>query len=357
MTQEMTQRNGKIDNIKAICIIAVILLHTLPIEVLEATFSRFHIWNAVTVFIILMAFTTYISCSKKELSIKKLYSLEYIKRRFLRVISPIVIIIVVELIYAKCLKQEIYIGPKNLIGYLPITGPGNYYISILIQYIILVPLLYYFYKKNRAISILGSFILNFVGEVLINYIVQDNYIYSACIVRYLFLIYLGFYLYDTIIQNNFETSSRKIKFFLIVGFILSLLYLIIEKYWKIPIFNQRWSKQLFLGNFYPIGLVYLMMRYLPEKTGKLDKIGKASYHIFLIQILYFIYNPIEKNLKLDTMSGTTRNILLAVLNIGICILIGLLFYMIEEKWRKIIDEHISSYSSKRWFKRDTKKEC
>lgn len=109
MIQEMTHRNRKIDNIKAICIIAVILLHTLPIEVLEATFCRFHIWNVVPIFIILMAFTTYISCSKKELSIKKLYSLEYIKKRFLRVISPIAIIIVVELIYAKCLKQEIYI--------------------------------------------------------------------------------------------------------------------------------------------------------------------------------------------------------------------------------------------------------
>lgn len=253
--------------------------------------------------------------------------------------------------------RNIYIGPENLIGYLPITGPGNYYISILIQYTILAPLLYYFYKKNRVISIIGSFIVNFVGEVLINYIVQDNFIYSACLVRYLFLIYLGFYLYDTIIQNNFEISSRKVKFFLIVGFILSLLYLIMDKYWKIPIFNQRWSKQLFLGNFYQIGLVYLMMRYLPEKVGKLDRIGKASYHIFLVQILYFICNPIEKNLSQDVMSGTTRNILLAVLNIGICILIGLLFEKIEEKWRKMINEHISSYSSKRWFKRNTKKKC
>lgn len=193
-----TKRNNRIDYIKAICIMSVIVLHTLPVEILEKTLSRFHIWNAVPMFIILMAFTTYISSSKKELKLKSLYNMEYVKKKVFRILIPIFAIVIFEIILARIFQQEMYIGLKSFMGYLPITGPGNYYISILIQYTILAPLFYFLYKKNRVASTTCAFVINFIGEVLLNYCVQDNFIYSSCIIRYLFLVYLGFNLYDII---------------------------------------------------------------------------------------------------------------------------------------------------------------
>lgn len=346
------KNNVKIDYIKAISIISVIMLHTIPKNILEISLARFHIWNAVPVFIILMSFTTYISFTNKN-NLNELYNIKYFKRRFERIILPVLVIFIFEIIIGLLLKKDIYIGIKSLILYLPITGPGNYYITLLLQYIILAPLLFYCYKKRPFKSIIYALIINVIGEIIINIIFKDNYLYSANIVRYVFLILLGFLLYDLLINKQYK-EIKNAKKVMIVGFVISFIYLIIDIFWQIPIFNKVWSKQLFLANFYPIGIVFLIMKYMKVYEIKsIAYIGKASYHIFLVQMIYFIYNPIGKILNLYQLNNVTKGIVLLIINLITCILLGILFYKIEEKWRKINNEYFSSNTSKRWFKRNT----
>lgn len=353
----------QIDYLKAISIISVIILHTLPVNILNITLCQFHIWNAVPIFIILSSFTTYISCDKKKLNLKELYNLEYIIKKIKRIIYPIIYVFIITLLIGIIFNKEIYIGFRNLIAYMPVTGPGNYYITLLLQYIIISPLCYYLYKKMPKMSLIISLIINVISEVLLYY-VQDNYLYSSCLLRYTFLIFLGFYLFEIIIYKN-KRLDKKSKSFLIIGLIVSISYMIIINFYSIPFFNERWKRQLFLADFYPLMIVYLGFKFLPNKLDKIINIGKWSYHIFLVQMVYFIINPIEiifnKYLEINKI---IQYPILIIFNCIICIFVGYLFYLCTNQIERYFknkfnrkkeekNEYISSNTSKRWIKRNT----
>ena len=109
----------QIDFLKAIAIILVIILHTIPHDWLVNSFAQFHIWNAVPIFIILMAFTTYISCTK----VSKQYTKEYFIKKLKRLGIPLIIVFFITIIINIILKDKNYFGCMNLIGYMPRTGP------------------------------------------------------------------------------------------------------------------------------------------------------------------------------------------------------------------------------------------
>lgn len=329
----------QIDYMKFFSIISVIILHTLPYEILCITLSPFHIWNAVPIFIILSSFTTYISCSKKNLDLKELYNINYFKKKVMRIIHPLLYIYIFTILIGVIFHKKLYFGIKSLALYMPYTGPGNYYIPILFQYVLISPFLFYMYKKNPKKSIIISLLLNIISELLL-YFVKDNYLYSSCILRYLFLIFLGFYLFDIIF--NKKNIKRNEKIVVIICIILSILYIISTYFYTIPFFNENWKRQLFLADFYPIFLVYLAFKYLIKFEKILDKtiiIGKMSYHIFLIQMIYFSINPIRFILNKFSFNSIVEYLILLPCNILICLLLGYLFYLCTNKIEELINKH------------------
>lgn len=315
----------KIDYLKALATISVIILHSVPTKALYPTFSQLHIWNAVPVFIILMSFTTYISLSKKDSCLKNLYSFEYLKKRFKRILIPLIPVFILTLIIAKILNKDIYLGWQTFIGHMPLVGKGNYYITLLIEYIILSPLLYWTYKKFRIKSIVYSLFINFGFELICKFIEPDHYLYSSFIFRYLFLIYLGFYLFE-IIKSNFKLNT-----YIFIGFAFSFIYLILCSIvnLKLPLFLDSWKTQLFISNFYPIILVYLLFKFLPHNLDIVIPIGKASYHIFLTQMVYFSVDPVKNILELANMPAAVVLLISLIINIIICLTIGIFFFKIN----------------------------
>lgn len=344
----------QIDLLKCIAIISVIIVHsinfrdtsTVPIWI--NLIVAFSLAQAIPIFFVLMGRNAGASFERKSLfKLSELYSKTYFKARFYRLIIPVLITFIVSLFLGLYLNK-IYLGILNLIGYFPLTGYGNYFISILLQFIFIFPLLYFFYQKNPKITILLTILISFIFEVVSTVIptLQGNsYLYQACILRYILALVLGLWLVD----NYDKRLSLLRNKYIILGLLISVGYILISSVYsfKIAFFTPYWQPENFLAFFYPLVFCAVGMRYLPgQETNLLVKtaafIGKASYHIFLVQILYtgaelalganlfiLLLNVLNLPLNPSTLTILAFTILTNVL-------IGILFFVGESKFTKIL---------------------
>lgn len=115
---------------------------------------------------------------------------------------------------------------------------------------------------------------------------------DVLVFRYLLLIGMGIYLYKV---KDKEISNRNLLEMMIIG----LVYLLFPLYWNYEyrIFTY-WPKTSMMVSFWVFPLIYMAMKIAKNIHGKgifkdmLILIGRASYHIMCVQILFF---NIQKN--------------------------------------------------------------
>lgn len=133
-----------IDFIKGLAAISVILLHTLPESVLYDSFAVYHIWQAVPIFLFITFYLGFRNIENKTNVFEGYYTLNRIKRFFIKLWLPLIIIATFEAIFF------IVIGDRcRAIGSLLCysNGPGSYYIWCYMQIWILIPVIYFVLKK------------------------------------------------------------------------------------------------------------------------------------------------------------------------------------------------------------------
>lgn len=329
----------QIDILKALAIIAVIVLHSIPPNMVKHPLSIFVIYQAVPIFFVLMAANALMSFKRHNYTTLSTIYPKYLKSRFERIAYPLIIVWILSLITAILLNKEIYIGTMTLIGHMPLSGSGNYFISILIQFVILFPILYKFYKYNPKYLLITGFILNFAFEILATQapvLSNNSYWYRACILRYLFLITLGMWLADNFEPKHLKALIKRKN--LLFGLIISIAYIVGVSIFslKFPYFQSTWQPQTVLSFFYPLILCALGIKYLPSISNPFWNcfrvVGKASYHIFLVQMLFFVSGL--QLIIFDLNLQNTFNIkILVVSTVNVLILIGLglLFYYMDSK--------------------------
>jgi peptidoglycan/LPS O-acetylase OafA/YrhL len=337
----------QLDLLKGGAIISVILLHTLPRSMLVTIFAHFHIWQAVPIFFILLGITLAISFSRREADkIRQVYSKSYLLSRVDRVVIPFIVIFLASLTFG-LFKGDFYIGWLYILGRLPVIGNGNYFASILLQYIFISPLIFFFYRKSPRASIATLFLLELLFQLLTPYISvfqQTKYLYSACIFRYLSAIAIGLHISDDLlVKGRIHLLDRK-NLFILVGFPISIVYLLMARTTAqpFPLFWNQSNFQNLISFFYPTVLVALIMNWRFQHFNnwffKATMIfGKASYHIFLVQILYFGFGL--NFIKFVTIDNyLIWGPLAIILNLLINIILGLLFYLaqgrIEERLKR-----------------------
>jgi len=318
----------QIDLMKGLCIIAVILLHTFPSNILISTFSQFHIWQAVPIFFILMGITTNISFNNKT----SLYSKKYFINKFKRIMVPYIAIFLISLIWG-IIHKDYYIGWLWLIGFLPVTGPGNYFVSIMLQHIIIIPMIYHLFLKFPKSIIIILFSLDIFFQLIAPYITileTYPYLYSACILRYFSAIALGLYISKSSIKL-IDIEYKSVNW-LSIGFIISALYLFMARFetQPFPLFLDSWGSQNIISFFYPLFLVIFMYKFFPKKAESyflklLAMIGKASYHIFLVQIIFFGFGfSLVKFVSYDNLLISAP--IVVFLNVALNLFLGFCFY-------------------------------
>jgi hypothetical protein len=285
---------------------------------------------------------------KKGLTtLKSIFSLEYFEMRFMRIVFPVIIIAVFSVVLGLLFKHNLYFGILTFIGRIPFegfgNGWGNYFVSILIEFIIIFPFLYVLYLKSPKMMLIVTFILNLIFELFSYHstIFYDNsYVYKASIFRYLFVMALGLWVMDKV-----DDSTKLLQFllkykFVLIGFILSVTYLLSNAFykWIFPYFLPSWQPQNIFSAFYPLILCVIGIIYLPKLSSNkimnfIAYIGKASYHIFLMQIIYFTaITPIIHNNHLIYGSiSPILTIILITTNIIFSLGLSLIFFHLESK--------------------------
>jgi peptidoglycan/LPS O-acetylase OafA/YrhL len=226
---------------------------------------------------------------------------------------------------------------------------------VLLQFIIIFPLLYLAYKRYPRLTLIATFVISLLFELISPYISAlnaDAYIYYANILRYLFVITLGLWVLEAFeptkrIRSNLESVI------VLIGLVVGVIYMVAFGifHWEVPFFNTFWGTEYpTLGSyvvivaFYPLVLYMLAYRILPSNSeNKIIKfiayVGKASYHVFLVQILFFavFYNPYATISQSGLFDPVTSGIISIVVSLAVTLPLGALFYKYEYVFDNILD--------------------
>jgi hypothetical protein len=273
----------------------VIVLHTVPIPILMQTGAVFTIWQAVAVFMILMGFNGLRSFLGRQgdhyMTVVQTYASARLAAKFRRLLVPFCFLWVFSLAVG-LLRGDVYLGPLLLVGLLPYRwGPGNYFITIVFQFTLLAPVIFWAYSRRPGLT-MAAMVLCDVGFQLaapsMSWLRSEPYLYTACILRYSAAIALGMW-----IVGDEAIFSRR-NWFVLPYAAVGFAYLELRRTtgFTLP-FLPAWGNQTVASFGWPLLLVLLALKVLPTLalpsavSQSLCRVGRASYAIFLLQIGFF----------------------------------------------------------------------
>lgn len=342
MAVEEKQRNNLFDLLKMISIAAVVAAHALvPHKEAATLISPLLAAIAVPIFILISA---YLRTKKmNKIGVRGAYQPRYMFISFMSLMLAYIFIVVIEIIgclplHMKGLPLPFDVHfldsvPDFLYWFFTGTlGFGSYYIPIMVELIVFLPLLYMLFKKNRNAGLLLCFGLNLAYDLLSHFLGMSSDAYRLLIFRFTFMLGCGIYLGTQ--EERGKKEDVQAGLFLFLG----LFYVIVNAYiYEFPIFDT-WSTASMFVAFFAYGFVYFMMkRFSGIGYHKIFVFGKASYHIFLVQMLFYFFYGNEILIMITRALPAPVAILLqVVLAIIITFVIGLLFYHLETRLRKAL---------------------
>jgi peptidoglycan/LPS O-acetylase OafA/YrhL len=317
-------RSPAIDLVKGLAIVSVIFLHTLPAHTLDDIGATLYISQAVPVFVFLLGFNAASSMRRRGArALRELYGRDYLVGRFDRVYVPFLVAFAVTMV-AAILAHRHHTGLSELpvdlpLGLFPIDGPGNYFVTLLFEFTLVFPLVFWGLRRWPVRTLLLCLALNTVLEVMVPrvHIFQVHpYPYYASIARLLFLAALGGYC--TAMPVRVALRSR----WLWCGALLSAVFLVLNRYDYSLLSSAHLTNvgEPLLAAVYPAALVLLGVAFLPALTGLLPArggamLGRASYHIFLVQIAWFGFAVLH-----------SHGLSALLVNLAVTLSLGVVFY-------------------------------
>ena len=302
----------QIDFLKAVMIFLVIFDHyvywDIKGEIGAALWERI----SIPVFLVVMGLNMGLSFKGQgATTLKQLYSWSYFKKKILRYVVPFLILYAVSTFVGLFMYRFDFIamydtqyspehGIINLFFLImPFWGPGNWFIPVLMQSILVVPLLYWGFTKKPVITLILTFVIEIVLQITVFLVIGDittweeSYILTVVmnsILFYLSAVGLGMWF-----SRDHDLQSKH-NFFMWFLYPLCLVYLVLYQFYGfrfrfdgIPLLRGDYH---FLVFGYSAFLVLLALKFLPNtSTRKISKtislIGRSTYHILLTQILGF----------------------------------------------------------------------
>jgi hypothetical protein len=360
----------QIDLLKAIMIAFVIIDHAMGYSRLGILGLQLWERTAIPMFLIILGFNMGKSFEKEgPVPLRKLYSWNYFKKKFWRFVFPYLIFYIVSTsvgfilygvnfpeTYAENWILEYIVFQKSLL-----EGPGNWFIPVLFQSIILMPLLYKLFSKKPLLTLVSCFVIEACMHLFLCFYIGpsisiDNY-FRELPFRYIILLYLSAVGMGIWFSQNHNLFSFR-NLFVWILFPVNLIYMIAWDFFDFRL--QIDGSGVVRGDYNYLTFVYsaliflIVMQLVPKNPKNriiksISPIGKATFHIYLIQdlyyiILYIIYNDIWTT---PTFAGLVNplgiasadlfmNIGLLCLNWIICISVGVLWWFAEKKVKYII---------------------
>jgi peptidoglycan/LPS O-acetylase OafA/YrhL len=332
-----TTRLQAIDLVKGLAIVSVICLHTFSTSTLENIGAILYIWQAVPVFVFLLGFNAASSMRRRGArTLRELYRREYLVGRFDRIYVPFLVAFAATMVTAILVRHHhttLHALPADLLqGLFPIDGPGNYFVTLLFQFTLLFPLILWGLRRRPLLTLLVCLVLNTGIEELVphmHFFHVHPYAYEASIARLLFLATLGGYC--AALRPRVAPRSG----WLWCGALLSAGFLALSRADPslLASAHLRYLGEPLLGAIYPAALVLLGIAFLPAlSAGALAQgisgllaraiaaLGRASYHIYLLQIAWFGFAVLHSH-------GVTA----LLVNLLVTLSLGVAFYELMKR--------------------------
>ncbi|GAH34068.1 unnamed protein product, partial [marine sediment metagenome] len=183
---ELEASNGRksnyfqIDFLKAVMIFLVIFDHfvawTIKSEIGVALWERI----SIPVFLVVMGFNMGLSFKGKEdLSLRELYSWSYFKKKITRYILPFLILYAVSTFIGLFMYRFDFEAMYNaqfspnhglinlIMGIMPFWGPGNWFLPVIFQSILIMPLLYWAFSKKPVVTLVLTFLVEIAMQITV----------------------------------------------------------------------------------------------------------------------------------------------------------------------------------------------
>ena len=326
------ERNRFIDVLKGILIILVITLH-FPIERAEQLQYMFPFWATLTVpcFMMISGYVSALSYQKRAIGRpEEAYGTVRIAEQILRFVIPYTIAFIAEWIVFRIFG--LYTVNVRTYGIFALfldylrggQGQGSYYFPVMIQFVFLFPIVYFVIRKYDLKGLAGCFVANGIFEILKTAYGMSDGEYRLLVFRYLFIIAAGCYMAIGKVRKNHKTVALSV-ISIAVGGAFAYLFSYTDYNPKILTY---WRTTSFAACLLVVPVLGRLIRKGTWKFAPLEILGKASFNIFLVQMIYYnfadhIYERIPY-----------RPAQLAF-NIFNCVAAGVLFYYIEKpltKW-------------------------
>ncbi|OPY36848.1 MAG: hypothetical protein A4E35_01685 [Methanoregula sp. PtaU1.Bin051] len=290
-----------VDILKGLAAISVILIHTFSPVLLSVTGAPYHIWQAVPVFLLLAAFTGALSYRWLDrTTLSGLYDLAILIRRYKRILVPFAVVWAVEVIVLLLLPQQMswYAGYSGQIlsGGVGIVvsffsggiGPGNYFIPLIIVQIFAIPILYWLAVRfSPGKMVVSIFILDMVFQYVLYLAGIHTFVPGLTYVNYVVLTALGIWL---ALEKHPQTAVLAAAGILSAAYITAVYYFNFQ-FWFIAPLAGFFSE---FSYFWTLVLVVTGLRFLPSTSlskawSIVADLGKASWHIFLVQMAFLAF--------------------------------------------------------------------
>ena len=320
-------RNSTIDIIKAVLIILIILTHySWTVEQRQNVVFPLVIDMAVPIFMFLSGYVGAISFDKRGVdSLEKAYSFQQIIHKFIRYTIPYLFFLVVEFLIPTINKPK---GSKSeLLKWIinGAEGPGSYYYPILVQLIFLFPLIYFIIFRNHKYGIWICLLINLMYELLKWSYDMGVYCYRLLIFRYIFILAFGIHMYRGSIHKS--TSIALV--------VLGGIFIVLTRY---EIYSPRiitfWTGTSCLADMWIIPLISFIVKKVKIHLYPLEMIGRASYNIFFVQMIYYSIDRTKLSLSIKSW------IIELIIGVVICLVVGIVFFEIESRITRLFIKNL-----------------
>lgn len=321
-----------IDYLKAVSVIMVIFTHY-DWKDKTSLFFTLIIAMAVPIFMVISGYNFSMSYTKKTTgALKELYAPSMLLPRLYRFFLPFLIIYIPEMLLHVVMKGQTY-TPLDLVRYFfrGGLGPGSYYVPVLVVMLFTFPLIYACIRRFSYWGVCMVGLANLAYELYVRYGHMDRELYRLLFFRYLMFVALGCYMYFHFQdKKKYPLPTAALLIMFLTG--LSFSVAVYQFHWRPPIFRY-WTKTSMPLAFYIFPIVFALIYFFREKQlpglpGRvLARIGQASYHIFLIQMVYY-------RLFDDIVFPTGPAAFVVCGNIVITTAFGYCYYLLESSLSK-----------------------